>query len=48
MYCQPAVVFIYEIDSLFTQRKSDENEASHRIKKEYDNSFEEIFFFPLM
>jgi len=31
----PAVVFIDEIDSLLTQRKSDDNEASRRIKTEF-------------
>lgn len=34
-YQQPAVVFIDEIDSLLTQRKSTENEASRRIKTEF-------------
>ena len=32
---QPAVVFIDEIDSLLTQRKADENEASRRIKTQF-------------
>jgi fidgetin-like protein 1 len=34
-YRQPAVVFIDEIDSLLTQRKADENEATRRIKTEF-------------
>jgi fidgetin-like protein 1 len=34
-YHEPAVVFIDEIDSLLTQRKADENEASRRIKTEF-------------
>lgn len=34
-YYEPAVVFIDEIDSLLTQRKADDNEASRRIKTEF-------------
>jgi len=34
-YREPAVVFIDEIDSLLTQRKADENDASRRIKTEF-------------
>ena len=32
---EPSVVFIDEIDSLLTQRKSDDNEGSRRIKTEF-------------
>ena len=34
-YHEPSVVFLDEIDSLLTQRKADENEASRRIKTEF-------------
>ncbi|CAB9526910.1 Fidgetin-like protein 1 [Seminavis robusta] len=34
-YRQPSVVFLDEIDSLLTQRKSDDNESSRRIKTEF-------------
>jgi SpoVK/Ycf46/Vps4 family AAA+-type ATPase len=34
-YRQPSVVFIDEVDSLLTQRKATDNEASRRIKTEF-------------
>ena len=34
-YNEPAVIFLDEIDSLLTQRKSSDNEASRRIKTEF-------------
>lgn len=34
-YRTPSVIFVDEVDSLLTQRKSDENDASRRIKTEF-------------